>query len=126
GIGTGGSAAQTMGLTLRETARTATLEHMAVSLRRLTRGDSMRFESGSEGRIAWLDGPRSIPIYAAGSGPRMLTTAGRVGDGVIVYASTRPDIVRAGLGHVAVGAEQAGKRLADLDIAIWAPMSIGP
>src|SRR5205823_8614435 len=37
GIGTGGCAAQTMGLTLRETARTATLEHMAVSLRRLTR-----------------------------------------------------------------------------------------
>ena len=39
GVGTGGSAAQTMGLTLAETARTATLESMATSLRRLTKGE---------------------------------------------------------------------------------------
>ena len=125
GIGTGGSAAQTMGLTIRETARTDTLEHMATALRRLLRREPIRFESGSEGRLAWLDGPRSIPIYAAGSGPKMLAAAGRVGDGAIMYASTRPEILRAGLACVAAGAEQAGRRLADLDVGIWAPMSVG-
>jgi 5,10-methylenetetrahydromethanopterin reductase len=126
GIGTGGSAAQTMGLTIQETARTATLERMATALRRLTRRESIRLESGSEARLAWLDAPCNIPIYAAGSGPRMLAAAGRVGDGAIMYASTDPGILRAGLGFVAAGAAEAGRRLADLDVAVWAPMSVGP
>lgn len=124
GVGTGGSAAQTMGLTIAETARTATLEAMARSLRRLTRGEAMRFESGHEGRVAWLPAPRTIPVYAAGSGPRMLASAGRVGDGVIMYASVDPDILRAGLAHVATGAAEAGRGLADLDVALWAPTSV--
>jgi 5,10-methylenetetrahydromethanopterin reductase len=124
GVGTGGSAAQTMGLTLAQTARTATLEAMATSLRRLTRGDAIRFETGTEGRLAWLRQPLAIPIYAAGSGPRMLAAAGRVGDGVIMYASVDPRILRAGLAHVAAGARETGRALGDLDIALWAPTSV--
>lgn len=124
GVGTGGSAAQTMGLTIAQTARTATLEAMATSLRRLTRGQPVRFESGSDGRVAWLRAPRAIPIYAAGSGPRMLASAGRVGDGVIMYASVEPDILKAGVARVAAGAREAGRSLADLDVALWAPTSV--
>jgi 5,10-methylenetetrahydromethanopterin reductase len=125
GIGTGGSAAQTMGLTLAQTARVSTLDAMATSLRRLLRGEPIRFESGAEGTIAWLGRAGPIPIYAAGSGPRMLATAGRVGDGAIMYASVRPDILRAGLGCVAAGARAAGRPPGELDVAVWAPMSIG-
>jgi 5,10-methylenetetrahydromethanopterin reductase len=125
GVGTGGSAAQTMGLTLKGTARVSTLEHMATSLRRLLGNEAIRFESGAEGRMVWLDRPRSIPIYAAGSGPRMLEAAGRVGDGAIMYVGVRPDVLRAGLECVAAGARAAGKRLTDLDVAIWAPMAVG-
>jgi 5,10-methylenetetrahydromethanopterin reductase len=124
GVGTGGSAAQTMGLTLAQTAKTATLEAMATGIRRLTRREAIRFETGTEGRLAWLRQPRAIPIYAAGSGPRMLAAAGRVGDGVIMYASVDPDILRAGLGHVAAGARDSGRALGDLDIGLWAPMSV--
>jgi 5,10-methylenetetrahydromethanopterin reductase len=124
GVGTGGSAAQTMGLTLAQTAKTATLEAMATSLRRLTRGEAIRFETGTEGRLAWLRQPLAIPIYAAGSGPRMLAAAGRVGDGVIMYASVDPRILRAGLAHVATGARETGRALGDLDIALWAPTSV--
>jgi 5,10-methylenetetrahydromethanopterin reductase len=126
GLGTGGSAAQTMGLRLEDVGRVATLERLATSVRRLTRRQAVTLETGVEARLAWLPAPRPIPIYAAGSGPRMLETAGRVGDGVIVYAGTRPDVLRAGLAHVARGAAAAGRAPGDLDIAIWAPMSIGP
>ena len=126
GVGTGGSAAQTMGLTIRQTARTATLEHMATSLRRLLRREAIGLESGAQGRLAWLREPRAIPIYAAGSGPRMLEAAGRVGDGAIMYASTDPAILRAGLAFVAAGARASGRELRDLDVAVWAPMSVGP
>jgi 5,10-methylenetetrahydromethanopterin reductase len=125
GIGTGGSSAQTMGLRLERVARVATLEAMATSLRRLTRREAIRFESGSEGRIAWLDRPRPIPIYVAGSGPRMLRAAGRLGDGAIMYASTSPPILRAGLEHVEAGARASGRALADVDVGVWAPTSVG-
>ena len=125
GVGTGGSAAQTMGLTLGQTAKVGTLEHMAVSLRHLLRDERIRFESGAEGKMVWLGHPRRIPIYAAGSGPRMLTTAGRVGDGAIMYCGVRPDILQAGLACLDSGAREAGKRLEDVDVAIWAPMSVG-
>lgn len=125
GVGTGGSAAQTMGLTLGQTAKVATLEHMATSLRDLLRDEPMRFESGSEGRMVWLGGHRPIPIYAAGSGPKMLAAAGKVGDGAIMYCGVRPDVLRAGLGCLEAGRRAAGKPLAGLDVAIWAPMSVG-
>src|SRR5262245_41194270 len=125
GVGTGGSAAQTMGLTLRQTARISTLESMVRCVRGLLANESIRFESGADGRIAWLGRPRPVPIYAAGSGPRMLTAAGRVGDGAIMYASVDPDILRAGVACVAAGAVESGRRLDELDVAIWAPASIG-
>src|SRR5262249_56885256 len=88
-------------------------------------GERMRFERGAEGRIAWLGSRRPIPIYAAGSGPRMLAAAGRVGDGAIMYASVDPDVLRAGAAQVAAGAAESGRRLQDLDVAIWAPASVG-
>ena len=55
----------------------------------------------------------------------MLAAAGRVGDGAIMYASVDPGILRAGVACVRPGARRAAARLDDLDIAIWAPMSVG-
>ena len=125
GVGTGGSSAQTMGLSLAQVGKAATLERTAVALRRLLHGDTTRFETGIDGRLAWLDGPRAIPIYLAGSGPRMLETAGRLGDGAIVYATVSPDVLGVAIERVAAGARGAGRAPGALDIALWAPMSIG-
>jgi len=91
----------------------------------LTRGESTRFETGIDGRLAWLDGPCALPIYVAGSGPKMLAAAGRLGDGAIVYATVAPEIVGAAIARVAEGARQSGRAPGDLDVALWAPMSIG-
>lgn len=125
GIGTGGSSAETMGLCVQRAARVATLETMVESIRRLIGGKSARFESGVEGRLAWLERPSAIPIYVAGSGPKMLQAAGRLGDGAIMYVGTAPEILRAGLRHVEDGARQRGRRLADLDVALWTPTAVG-
>jgi len=124
GVGTGGSAAETMGLTIRQTARVATLDAVTTTVKRLLAAQAVRFESGREGRLAWLRQPCAVPIYVAGSGPRMLAAAGRLGDGAIMYASTSPPILRAGLQCVAAGARESGRTLESLDIALWSPMSI--
>lgn len=125
GIGTGGSSAQTMGLRLEQVGRATTLETMATALRRLLAGERVRFETGIDGRLAWLQGAPNIPLYLAGSGPKMLETAGRLGDGAIVYATVQPDVLTAALRHVAAGAKAGGRHLGELDVALWAPMSIG-
>ena len=124
GVGTGGSSAQTMGLRLEQVGRVTTLETMATALRRLLAGESVRFETGVDGRLAWLDAAPAIPLYLAGSGPRMLETAGRLGDGAIVYATVQPDVLGPALAHVATGAKAGGRDLGDLDVALWAPMSV--
>jgi 5,10-methylenetetrahydromethanopterin reductase len=125
GVGTGGSSAQTMGLSLAEVGKASRLESTATTLRRLLRGESARFDTGADGRLAWLEAAPSIPIYLAGSGPRMLETAGRLGDGAIIYATVSPDVLSVAVERVALGARAAGRSPDDLDIALWAPMSIG-
>jgi len=125
GIGTGGSSAETMGLSVQRAARVSTLEATVDGIRALLARGTARFETGAEGRIAWLDAPRPAPIYVAGSGPRMLRAAGRLGDGVIMYAGTAPEILRAGLACVADGARERGRRPADLDVRLWVPTAVG-
>jgi 5,10-methylenetetrahydromethanopterin reductase len=124
GIGTGGSSAETMGLSVQRAARIATLEAMTTSIRALLAGGAARLDSGVESRLAWLEQARTIPLFVAGSGPRMLEAAGRLGDGAIMYAGTDPDILRAGLDCVAHGAAQRGRRLADLDVRLWTPTAV--
>ena len=126
GIGTGGSAAETMGLSVGKVARIATLESMAQALRRLLGRESIRLDNGTDARLAWLERAPSIPLYLAGSGPRMLDAAGRLGDGAIMYAGVAPWLVEAALGCVKAGARSAGRAPEDLDVAIWAPTSIAP
>src|SRR5204862_8316060 len=67
-----------------------------------------------------------VPLYLAGSGPRMLAAAGRLGDGAIMYSGVAPWLVEAALGCVASGARSVGRRPEGLDVAIWAPTSIAP
>ena len=84
----------------------------------------MRLDTGAEARLAWLERPAAIPLYLAGSGPRMLDAAGRLGDGAIMYSGVAPWLLEAALACVHAGAQAAGRAPADVDIAIWAPTSI--
>jgi 5,10-methylenetetrahydromethanopterin reductase len=124
GVGTGGSASETMGLSVARTARVATLESMAHALKHLLRGESIRLDTGTDARLAWLPQPVDIPLYLAGSGPRMLDAAGRLGDGAIMYSGVAPWLLEAALACVRAGAQAAGRAPADVDIAIWAPTSV--
>ena len=124
GIGTGGSAAETMGLSVARMARVATLESMAHALKGLLGGEPIRLDNGTEARLAWLPGPVDVPLYLAGSGPRMLDAAGRLGDGAIMYSGVAPWLVEAALACVAAGARASGRPADEPDVAIWAPTSI--
>src|SRR5207342_3689015 len=116
--------AETMGMSVQRAARVATLETMVASIRRLVAGGSAPLEGGPESRLAWLPGPRKVPIYVAGSGPRMLEAAGWLGDGAIMYAGVDPAILRAGLQCIERGAAGRGGRLSDLEVVLWTPTAV--
>lgn len=64
-----------------------------------------------------------IPIYIGAQGPNMLRLAGEIGDGVLVNAS-HPEDVRYALSKIGGGAEAAGKKIGDVDIAACAAFSV--
>jgi alkanesulfonate monooxygenase SsuD/methylene tetrahydromethanopterin reductase-like flavin-dependent oxidoreductase (luciferase family) len=55
----------------------------------------------------------------------MLAAAGRLGDGAIIYATVAPEILSVALERGADGTRQSGRAPEDVDVALWAPMSIG-
>jgi probable F420-dependent oxidoreductase len=66
-----------------------------------------------------IPAPSTPPrIYLAALGPRMCELAGEVADGVLLNWIP-PSAVATSLGHVEAGAKRAGRRLADLDVAVY-------
>ena len=64
-----------------------------------------------------------IPIYVGAQGPKMLQLAGGIGDGALINASHPNDIERA-VTQIRKGAEDAGRRLEDIDVAAYTSFSV--
>jgi probable F420-dependent oxidoreductase len=62
-------------------------------------------------------------IYLAALGPRMCELGGEVADGVLLNWIP-PSAMSASLRHVEEGARRAGRRLADLDVAVYVRTSV--
>jgi 5,10-methylenetetrahydromethanopterin reductase len=63
------------------------------------------------------DTPRdAVPLYVAGTGPRMQELAGEVGDGLLTPSITTPAFVRYARENLATGAERAGRDPDELDL----------
>jgi 5,10-methylenetetrahydromethanopterin reductase len=119
GAGLGDSAVETMG---KKPSRLAAFEAELRRVRALLAGGEVTTEAGTM-RLAHAAGD-GVPIYVAGSGPRILELAGRVADGVIVLAGVRPDRVRRALDAVRAGARGAGRDPERLDLVLWVPCAL--
>jgi 5,10-methylenetetrahydromethanopterin reductase len=73
-------------------------------------------ERASRGRISLNIGRRPVPIYISAEGPKTLRVAGRVCDGVILGTGFDPQVLAWARARIAEGAEDAGRRLSDIDI----------
>ena len=65
----------------------------------------------------------SIPVYIGAQGPKMLETAGEIGDGVLINASHPKDIEYA-VSQVKKGVANAGKQMSDVDVTAYTSFSI--
>jgi 5,10-methylenetetrahydromethanopterin reductase len=94
-------------------AKLAQLEEYTLVLRDLFESGRARYR-GDEVRLKWVRRP--VPIYLAADGPRALRLAGRVADGVVVGLGFLPETVPLVRQYLREGAEQAGRRVEDIDV----------
>ncbi|HJP15143.1 MAG: LLM class flavin-dependent oxidoreductase [Nitrospinota bacterium] len=57
-----------------------------------------------------------LPIFLAADGPRTLELAGELADGVILGSGITPEVVSWARGHIAAGAERAGRRPEEIEL----------
>jgi len=58
----------------------------------------------------------SVPVYLSASGPRMLETAGRIADGVLISVGAHPALLQEAMARVQEGVKAAGRRPEDVDV----------
>ncbi|PVX27804.1 MAG: 5,10-methylenetetrahydromethanopterin reductase [Candidatus Bathyarchaeum sp.] len=83
-----------------------------------------------EGKVFQVKGtkfnfkPRGqIPVYIGAQGPKMLATAGKIGDGVLINASHPKDIDYA-VSQIKNGVSEAGKSMSDVDVTAYTSFSV--
>jgi probable F420-dependent oxidoreductase len=115
GIGRGDSSRRVLG---KKPVSPAELERAVINFRQLTAGQEVQYE-GQPTRISWATG--SPPVWIAGYGPKVLSLAGRVADGVILQFAD-PDLIAWCLGFVRQGAKEAGRNPKSVEIMAAAPV----
>ncbi len=98
------------------------------AIRELIEGKSVTMKSDvfsmENARLNFVSGDR-IPIYIAGRGPRILSLAGRMGDGVIAGAGLASVAgMEYAREHIQKGTGDSNRDFDDLDIICWAFLSI--
>ena len=94
-------------------ARVRALESAVDQITTLLRGE--RYAYGE--KTPRLRHARPVPVWVAAGGPKNLKMAGRLADGVIVRVGTHPDNIAFALQQVSEGAREAGRSMADIQIA---------
>jgi probable F420-dependent oxidoreductase len=115
GIGRGDSSRRVLG---KKPITPAELERAVLTFRELTAGREVQYE-GQPTRISWATG--SPPVWIAGYGPKVLSMAGRIADGVILQFAD-PDLIAWCLGFVRQGAKEAGRDPKSVEIMAAAPV----
>lgn len=106
-------------------ATLAELRGAVEAIRRLLRGEAVRFGNGEERRIIAPAKP-TPPVAVAASGPRALELAAEVGDEAMLTVGVDPRIIQAVEHHLATGAEKAGRSVHDLPVTYYTIVSIDP
>jgi probable F420-dependent oxidoreductase len=120
GIGRGDSARRVIG---QQPVRVAEFEAACRMMKELMNGEPVEW-NGTEIELKWAKDLPKIPLYVAGYGPKVLSIAGRVADGVIIQLAD-PEIVAWIVGQVRGAAEVAGRDPDEVKVVACAPAHIG-
>ncbi len=121
GIGIGHAAVKDIG---KRPTNIAHLTEAVQTIRKLWAGREVIID-GFCSRLWYAEvSPRSIPVYIAASGPRMIRLAGEIADGILLNVGAEPAYVRSALCGLEDGARAAGRSLEDIRVAARIPACI--
>src|SRR5262249_2720666 len=121
GISVGDSALLAMNLQL---AKMDALADTVRQCRALLDGEDVSFAEGARAKLQHAD--HRIPIYVAGTGPKMLAMAGELADGVILMNGIAPELIKAAVDLLRDGERRAGRPVGTTRIAVWAACHPNP
>lgn len=128
-VGTGDSSIRTLGM--RPTKLAAMREGFA-SLRTLFEGNTLTYGGdgdgdGAERHVRVRVSPkRRLPLVMAASGPKALTLAGEIADGVLINTGLVEPLIERARTYIESGARRAGRSLDEIPIWISLPTMITP
>ncbi|MEM8789130.1 MAG: TIGR03842 family LLM class F420-dependent oxidoreductase [Pseudomonadota bacterium] len=121
GLGRGDSAVRVMGM---KPAPLARLEEFAHAMRSLVRGEEVQYgECPAPVKFSWAEG-YELPIWVAAYGPKALSSAGRVGDGLILQIG-EPKIVKWLADQAKAAGEAEGRDMSDYRVMCACPAYFG-
>jgi len=104
-----------------------TMREYVEILRRYLKGDTVDFQ----GKMFHINGAKMgfvpadpIKMYITAVRSRMLQLGGEIGDGVLLSAGCAPGYIAKCAGEIGDGAQKAGKRRGDVDIAGFVTVSV--
>jgi probable F420-dependent oxidoreductase len=109
----------------KKPAKLAKLEEFVDVVKKLVNGEQVEYGECSEPvQFSWADN-YELPVWIAAYGPKALSTAGRVGDGLIIQIA-EPQIVK-WLTEQAINAgKDIGKDMSNYKVMVAAPAYTGP
>lgn len=121
GLGRGDSAVRVMGL---KPAPLKRLEEFTHVVKALVRGDEAQYgECPEPVKFPWAEG-YELPIWVAAYGPKALSSAGRVGDGLILQIA-EPSIVKWLASTAIAEGKKAGRDMSNFKVMSAAPAYFG-
>lgn len=118
GLGSGWTAVHQVGL---KASKIADLEQSINTIHDLCEGKEVE---GPNGPYKMTVATGRIPIYIAANQPRILQMCGRVADGVILMGGANVEFTQWQIDHVRKGAEEVGRDFNEIQLDLWAAISM--
>ncbi|HEY7165944.1 MAG TPA: LLM class flavin-dependent oxidoreductase [Candidatus Binatia bacterium] len=97
GIGIGDAAVKDIG---RQRTRISDLSHAIQNIRALWAGKEAAIEGETPRLLYAVNSPRSIPVYVAASGPKLVRSAAEIADGLILNVGVEPRYIQSALANI--------------------------
>ncbi|MEM9144910.1 MAG: TIGR03842 family LLM class F420-dependent oxidoreductase [Pseudomonadota bacterium] len=121
GVGRGDSAVRVMG---KKPAPLARMEEFIHAVKAMVRGDEVQYgECPAPVKFPWAEG-YELPVWVAAYGPKALSSAGRVGDGLILQIA-EPNICKWLADQAIARGKEAGRDMSSFRVMSAAPAFFG-
>ncbi|MBI4525012.1 MAG: LLM class flavin-dependent oxidoreductase [Deltaproteobacteria bacterium] len=120
-IGVGDAAVKDIG---RRPASLSELAQATEMIRGFWAGEEIPMDSARPRLLYAAKSARSIPIYFAGAGQKLLRLAGQIADGILLNVGAEPGYIQSALAILEEGARSVGRNRGDIVVAARIPTCV--